>query len=98
MSTTTLPVFDASAYDLQVPVTDGLKADRLAIAINGRIELDRTNQEHLDMINALQLGKAVTVNAEAICVGKPSTYTPSTDGPGTVGYQVTLRITDATIT
>lgn len=90
--------FDASIYDLPIPTIDGLKADKLAIIITGRIDLDRTSVDDLEQINNLQLGRPLTLTCQATCVGKPTTYKPDQDGPGTVNYQAVLRITEATIT
>lgn len=84
--------FDPAPYDLPIPKIDGLKADRLAVSFAGTIELDRTDQDDLDLINGLRLGRDVPLEITATCVGKPQSYQPREDEPGIVTHRAVLRI------
>lgn len=94
MSTVTQPAaFDATVYDLPIPKADGMKADRLAITVTGTINLDRTDAEHLEMLNRFQLGQEATILCKAVCVGKPSTYRPGDDEhAGELSIRTVLRV------
>ena len=86
-------VFDASVYDLPIPKVDGIKADKLAIVLTGSIDIDRTNNDDLELLNQFMLGKPCQLIVEAVCVGKSSSYRPDDDGAGTLTQRTVLRIT-----
>lgn len=83
--------FDASVYDLPIPLADGIRADRLRLQITGTIELDRTSEEDLALFEALRLGRDIELPLVATCVGKPQQFTPSEDGPGVVTVGAILK-------
>lgn len=86
------PAFDASVYDLPIPTIDGLKADKLRLNLTGTVELDRTNIDDLEWLDTLKLGRQTTLTVEAVVTGKPQSYQPSEDGPGTTTTGVTLKV------
>lgn len=91
MSTTApADLFPASAYDLPIPTLDGHKANKLVLAIGGTIELDRTNTEHLDLINDLELGRDISYHVTFTVTGKGYAY-KATDDDETTSYQIKLR-------
>lgn len=95
MSTTAAPedmIFDASSYDLPIPKLDGHKADRLMLAFGGSIELDRTLEDHLALIESLHLGQSVTLRVEVAVAGKGFSHSAKADDQEQVGYRVNLRV------
>lgn len=84
--------FDASVYDLPIPVVDGLKADRLKLSLSGAVDLDRTSEDDLAWLESLKLGRDVQLTVTATVVGKPQSFSPSEDGPGVVTLQTSLRV------
>ena len=95
MSTTTTDesIFDASSYDLPIPRLDGHKADRLSISFSGGVELDRTSEDDLALVDALALGREVELRVTATVTKKGFTLTAGKDeNPETTGYGVGLRI------
>jgi hypothetical protein len=86
-------IFDATSYDLPIPSQDGHKADRLAISFSGGVELDRTSEEDLALVDELTLGKEVTLSVTAIVTKKGFTLTAGRDEtPETTGYGVGLKV------
>lgn len=91
--TTEEPIFDASGYDLPIPRLDGHKADRMAITFSGGVDLDRTSQEDLDLVDSLTLGKGVTLTVTAIVTKKGFSLSPGKDDePERTGYGVGLKV------
>jgi hypothetical protein len=68
-------VFDASAYDLNIPKIDGLKATNLDIRFSGSGSLDRTSEDDLALLEAMRIGAPVrlivtgTINGKAFRLG-----------------------------
>ena len=86
-------IFDASSYDLPIPTQDGHKADRLSIAFSGGVDLDRTSEEDLALVDELTLGKEVTLTVTAIVTRKGFTLNPGKDeNPNTTGWGVGLKV------
>lgn len=91
MSSAQLEALDGSVYDLPIPTVDGLKADKIRLVLSGGEELDRTNPDDLDYFASLRLGQDVTLTVVCTVTGKPQTFSPSEDGPGTTTLQATLK-------
>lgn len=86
-------IFDASSYDLPIPSQDGRKADRLAIAFSGGVDLDRTSEEDLALIDTLVLGGEVELRITATVTKKGFTFASGKDdSPDATGYGVGLRV------
>ncbi len=85
-------IFDAQAYDLPIPKLDGHKADRLVLSFGGSLELDRTLESDLGLIERLHLGENVTLSVEAIVAGKGFSHATKGEDGEQVGYQVRLRV------
>jgi hypothetical protein len=68
-------VFDASAYDLNIPTLDGRKATNLDIRFSGSGRLDRTSADDLALLEAMRIGAPVrlivtgTINGKAFRLG-----------------------------
>lgn len=94
MSTTTEDgIFDASTYDLPIPRLDGYKADRLAIAFSGGVDLDRTSEDDLALVDSLTLGRQVELRVTATVTKKGFTLAAGKDdNPETTGYGVGLKV------
>ena len=95
MSTATEDViFDASGYDLPIPRLDGHKADRLSVAFSGGVDLDRTSEQDLELVDGLTLGRAVELRVTAIVTKKGFTLSAGKDDePERTGYGVGLKVT-----
>jgi hypothetical protein len=89
-------IFDASAYDLPIPKLDGHKADKLTLSFGGSLELDRTLEDDLELIERLHLGENVTLTVEAVVAGKGFSHQTKGEDGEQVGYQVRLRVTSLT--
>lgn len=88
-------IFDASSYELPIPKLDGHKADKLTVQFSGSVELDRTSEDDLAIIESLTLGKSVTLTATAVVTKKGFTLSAGKeDGPETTGYGVALKVTE----
>ena len=86
-------IFDATSYDLPIPSQDGHKADRLSIAFSGGVDLDRTSEEDLALVDELTLGKQVTLTVTAIVTKKGFTLSPGREeNPEQTGYGVGLKV------
>ena len=86
-------IFNASAYDLPIPIEDGHKADKLVLSFSGQVELDRTSEDDLELIKRLTLGKEVEMRVTALVSKKGFTLTAGKDdGPETTGYGVGLKV------
>jgi hypothetical protein len=87
-------IFDATSYDLPIPSQDGHKADRLSIAFSGGVDLDRTSEEDLALVDELTLGKEVTLTVTAIVTKKGFTLSPGREeNPESTGYGVGMKVT-----
>lgn len=84
-------IFDASSYDLPIPKLDGQKADKVILSFGGSMELDRTSEEDLALIDSMLLGRDVALSIVASVAGKGFTCSVRDDGDAT-GYRVQLRI------
>lgn len=84
-------IFDAKPYDLPIPSLDGQKADKVVLSFGGSIELDRTAEEDLALIDSLLLGRDVRLVVVASVAGKGFTCAIKDDGDST-GYRVQLRV------
>ena len=87
------PIFDASGYDLPIPRLDGHKADRLSIAFSGGVDLDRTSEEDLSMVDSLTLGREIELRVTAIVMKKGFTLSAGKDEePEKTGYGIGLKV------
>ena len=85
--------FDTTVYDLPIPKLDGHKADKLTIAFSGSVELDRTNSDDLELIDALTLGRDVEMRVTATVTRKGFTLAAGKeDAPETTGYGVGMKV------
>lgn len=86
-------IFDASSYDLPIPRLDGHKADRLSISFSGGVDLDRTSEEDLELIEGLTLGGQVELRITATVTKKGFTFNAGRDeSPDATGYGVGLKV------
>ena len=85
-------IFDASSYDLPIPKLDGHKADRLVLSFGGSVELDRTLEDDLALIERLHLGEDVNLSVTATVAGKGFSHAPKGEDGEQVGYQIRLRV------
>lgn len=94
MTTTTTEeaIFDASSYDLEIPKLDGHKADRLILSFGGQVELDRTDEDALEMLKEMRLGRQVRFTVEAVVAGKGFAHAAKGEDEEQVGYQVRLKV------
>lgn len=91
--TTEEPIFDASGYDLPIPRLDGHKADRLAVTFSGGVDLDRTSEDDLSLVDSLALGREVELRVTAVVTKKGFTLTAGKDDePERTGYGVGLKV------
>ena len=86
-------IFDATSYDLPIPSQDGHKADRLSIAFSGGVDLDRTSEEDLALVDSLVLGAEVELRITATVTKKGFTFAAGKDdGPEQTGFGVGLKV------
>ena len=86
-------IFNAEQYDLPIPRLDGHKADKLVVSFAGQVELDRTSEDDLALIDALTLGRDVDMQVTATVTKKGFTLTAGKeDSPETTGYGVGLKV------
>jgi hypothetical protein len=86
-------IFDATSYDLPIPSQDGHKADRLSVSFSGGVDLDRTSEEDLDLVETLTLGQEINLRITATVTKKGFTFAAGKeDSPETTGYGVGLRV------
>ncbi len=83
--------FPAAIYDLRVPAIDGLKAKTIRVRFTGTVDLDRTDHEHMRLIEALRLGAPVRAVVVGGVAGKGFSHQGSDE---TVSYACTIRIDD----
>jgi hypothetical protein len=63
----------------------------------GVVDLDRTNLEHLEFVEALALGAPVRVICTGAVAGKGFTHRVKSDDEIEVGYYASVRIDDVEI-
>lgn len=81
------------ALQLEIPGMDGYRADRLALAFSGQVDLDRTSADDLEFVNGLTLGKQVELRVTATVTKKGFTLTAGKeDSPDSTGYGVGLKV------
>jgi hypothetical protein len=85
-------IFDATQYDLPIPRIDGRKADKLTLSIGGTLELDRTNEEDLTLLENLRIGQDIDLHVTATVAAKGFTHASKGDDHDQVGYQIRLRV------
>lgn len=76
-------LFDASDYDredLALPKVDGHPIDRISVAFNGEIMLDRSNPDHVQLWRRLLIGKEVELWVTAKGKGVASTGATNREG------------------
>jgi hypothetical protein len=76
-------IFDDTDYereDLQLPKVDGEGADKIAIAFNGTVFLDRSDPADVALMRRMKLGQDVTLNVEAKVSAKAHKFTTSKEG------------------
>ena len=91
MSALAAPEFTPEAYQLAIPGMDGYKAEKIAVAFSGGVDLDRTSTEDLDFVNGLTLGKQVTLTVVATVTKKGFSLTTK-DEIDAAGYGVGLKV------
>ncbi|MBA2742356.1 MAG: hypothetical protein H0U46_10135 [Actinobacteria bacterium] len=96
MAVTAEDVFDASSYALPIPETDGYKAKTITLRFVGVVNLDRTNTDDLEFVEALRLGAPVRVIVNGSVSGKGFTHRNGADGEE-VGYYASLRVGEVEI-
>ena len=80
-------------YQLAIPGMDGYRAERLALAFSGSVDLDRTSEEDLDFVNGLKLGREVELRVTATVTKKGFTLSPGQgEGAESAGYGVGLKV------
>lgn len=85
--------FDAGVYDLPIPRLDGHKADKLTLSFSGSVELDRTSEDDLGLIDSLMLGRDCELHLVATVTRKGFTLqVGKDDSPETTGYGVGFKI------
>src|SRR5215510_298951 len=83
MSAPQYEAFDGSVYDLPIPKDSrGRKAEGLALAIGGTLELDRTSEDDLALINALRAGEVKSVHVIATLEGGGEGWSYPVDSDG----------------
>ena len=83
--------FDTAAFELPIPRLDGQRADRVILSFGGSLELDRTSEEDLALIDSMLLGRDVKLTISANVAGKGFSCQVRDDGD-TTGYRVQLRV------
>lgn len=79
-------------YQLAIPGMDGYRAERLALAFSGSVDLDRTSQDDLDFVNGLKLGREVVLQVTATVTKKGFTLSQGAEGTDCAGYGVGLKV------
>ncbi len=86
-------IFDASKYDLPIPKDPrGRKADKVAIGVGGTLELDRTSEDDLELVNGLRSGSVKEVLLRASVAGESWTYAEDEEGNTEPRCQVRLKV------
>lgn len=81
------------AQQLAIPGLDGYRADRLALMFSGSVDLDRTNEDDLELVNGLKLGSTVEFKVQATVTKKGFTLSVGKeDSPDQTGYGVGLKV------
>lgn len=85
----------AIAPDLQmrIPGMDGYRADKIAVAFAGAVDLDRMSEDDLAFVESLTLGSQVELRVSAIVTKKGFTLSPGGESAAdTTGYGVGLKV------
>ncbi len=90
-------IFSAGSYDLPIPTQDGYKAEKITIRFVGVCDLDRTNEDDLEFVDALRLGKPVRLIVSGRVSGKGFTHQVKSDDEEAVGYYCSVRIGEVEI-
>ena len=88
----TVPDFSMADIQLEIPGMDGYRADKLALAFSGQVELDRTSSEDVDFVNGLRLYQDVEFRVTATVLKKGFTGSEGGDGTRSTGYGVGLKV------
>jgi hypothetical protein len=86
-------LFDPAPFTLPIPKLDGYTSDRLLLTFGGSIELDRAD-DHLRLLEAMNLGQDVELVVTARVSGKGFTHTVRIKDDveeDSVAYQVKLK-------
>jgi hypothetical protein len=83
-------VFDASAYDLNIPTLDGRKATNLDIRFSGSGSLDRTSEDDLALLEAMRIGAPVRLIVTGTINGK--TFRLGGTDDDEMSYACTVRV------
>lgn len=96
MSAIADPPRESATLELQsrIPAMDGKRAQKLVVRFVGVVNLNRTNAEHLDFIEALELGEPVRVLAIGQTSGKGFNARRTKDDEEEVEFYCSLRIGD----
>lgn len=96
MATPEVEDFSAESYrelQLRIPGMDGYQADTLALSFGGTVELDRTFEDHLALMEQLKLGQGITLTVEAVVAGKTFTHADKGEIEGEkVGHRIALKV------
>ncbi len=83
-------IFNASSYDLNIPMQDGYKATRLDIRFSGSGLLDRTSEDDLALLEAMRLGREVRLIVTGSISGK--SFSLRTGDDAALSYACTVRV------
>jgi hypothetical protein len=85
-------VFDASAYDLNIPTHDGFKAVTLDIRFSGAGSLDRTSEDDLALLEAARLGREIRLIVVGEVGAKGFRLNRNAENEGQLGYTCTVKV------
>jgi hypothetical protein len=89
-------LFDKAAYDspeLALPKIDGEGVDKIAVAFNGRVLLDRTDPRDVELIRRMKLGQDVTLQVEGRVSKKGHGFTTNKEGDlDAVVFETAVRV------
>ena len=87
-------IFNAPSYDLNIPATEGKKAQRISVRFTGSCELDRTSEDDLVFLEAMRLGVPVRLVITGLPVGKGFSLKVAQDPTdGELAYHSAVRVT-----
>jgi hypothetical protein len=85
-------LFDSGEYRVPFPDADGKQVTDLIVRLGGSIELSRNDPDHARFVEALTLGRFVTLEVTASVVSKAQMYRVDKEGVETVPHVVGLKI------
>lgn len=88
-------LFDGEEYRVPFPQADGKEVTDLVIAVSGRIELNRNDPEHAELVEGLRLGRRVRLSdVLAVVNGKRHVFKPPAlgDDSENVTHVVMLKV------